>query len=294
MLLEGSLSILCPSQLNRPEGVAVDSEGVVWAGGAAGEVYRITGDLFVVPLVKLSGRLLGLTPAIGGGVLVCAMEEHRVVHVTADGDVATVGPDDIPLPNCTAYDREGRLYVTDSGRWGERDGRVLRIDPDGTAAVAADGLAFANGLAFAADFTRLYVAQSEAKDVLVLELDGDGKVTATDVALPRERLAAEVAGDTLTDGLTFDEAGNLYVTLPRVDQVVALTPGGELGVVCRDDGPAKDTVEIDHGQVLRSPTNVAFGGADRRDLYVANLRTRHLAVGRVTTPGLELPGQRRD
>lgn len=293
MLLEGSLSILCPSQLHFPEGVAVDVDGVVWAGGAAGEVYRITGDLFVVPLVKLSGRLLGITPAVGGGVLVCAMDEHRVVRVEADGSVTTVGPSDIPLPNCTAYDDRGRVYVTDSGRWNERDGRVLRIEPDGRSSVVAEGLAFANGLAFSADFSRLYVAQSEDKDVLVMDVDSDGGLTGARPAISADALAEVVEGDTLTDGVALDEAGNLYVALPRVDRVVVLTSAGDLQAVCSDDGPAKDTTEIDHGQVLRSPTNVAFGGTDRRDLYVANLRTRHLAVGRVAVPGLELPGQRR-
>ncbi|GAA4882680.1 SMP-30/gluconolactonase/LRE family protein [Pseudonocardia benzenivorans] len=293
MLLEGSLSILCPSQLNFPEGVAVDVDGAVWAGGAAGEVYRITGDLFVVPLVKLSGRLLGITPAIGGGVLVCAMDEHRVVRVEADGTVTQVGPGDIPLPNCTAYDQHGNVWITDSGEWVERDGRVLRVDGDGNSTVAADGLAFANGLAFSADWSTLYVAQSEDRDVVAFDVAADGTLSNRRVAISREALGAAVPGDPLTDGVAVDEAGNVYVTLPRADRVVVATPDGRVEVVCLDDGPAKDTAEIDHGQVLRSPTNVAFGGADRRDLYVANLRTRHLAVGRVAVPGLELPGQRR-
>jgi len=291
-MLEGSLSILCPSQLHYPEGVAVDAEGVVWAGGAAGEVYRITGDLFVVPLVKLSGRLLGLTPAPGGGVVVCAMDEHRLVHVSADGAASPFGPE-IPLPNCTAYDNHGRLYVTDSGNWDARDGRVLRLDPDGSTVVVAEGLAFANGLALDAAQSRLYVAQSENRDVVVFDVLADGGLSTPRTAVSAESLRAVVPGDVLTDGVAVDEAGDVYVTLPRADRVVAVTPAGEVRVVCMDDGPAKDTVEIDYGQVLRSPTNLAFGGADRRTLYVANLRTRHLAVGRVTVPGLQLPGQRR-
>jgi gluconolactonase len=291
--LEGSLSVICPSQLNLPEGVAVDADGVVWAGGADGEVYRFDGEIFVPVHVKLSGRLLGVTPVPGGGLVVCASGEHKVIKIGPGGEIADIGPDDLQLPNFAAYDGDGRLYVTDSGSMELRNGRLIRIDPDGSHQVIATDLAFANGLAFTADFRQLYLAQSGDKDVLVLDIDAGGNVTGTKVAVSRERLASEVAGDTLTDGIALDEAGNLYITLPRVDRIIVVTPADELIVVAADDGPGKGTDVVEYGQVLRSPTNVAFGGDDRRDLYVANLRARHLAVGLVTVPGLALPGQGR-
>ncbi len=291
--LEGGLSVICPSQLNLPEGVAVDADGVVWAGGADGEVYRIGGDLFVPVHVRLPGRLLGITAAPGGGLVVCAPGARAVYRIGPDREVTDIGPDDLVLPNFAAFDGDGRLYVTDSGSMDRRDGRLIRIDPDGSSTVIADGLAFANGLAFTPDFRQLYLAQSGDKDVLILDIDASGGVTGTKVAVPRERIAREIEGDTLTDGIALDEAGNLYVTLPRIDTVVVVTPQDDLLVVAADDGPAKGTEVVDYGQVLRSPTNVAFGGDDRRDLYIANLRTRHLAVGRVRVPGLALPGQAR-
>lgn len=289
--LEGSLSVICPSQLNLPEGVAVDADGVVWAGGSDGEVYRIDGEIFVPVHVKLSGRLLGVTPVPGGGLVVCASGEQKVIRIGPDGEIADIGPSDLQLPNFAAYDGDGRLYVTDSGSMELRNGRLIRIDPDGSHQVIATDLAFANGLAFTADFRQLYLAQSGDKDVLILDIDGGGNVTSTKVAVARQRIASEVAGDTLTDGIALDEAGNLYITLPRIDKVIVVTPADELIVAAADDGPGKGTDVVEYGQVLRSPTNIAFGGEDRRDLYVANLRARHLAVGRVRVPGLALPGQ---
>jgi gluconolactonase len=289
--LEEGLSVICPSQLNLPEGVAIDADDVVWAGGADGEVYRIAGDLFVPVHVKLSGRLLGITAAPGGGLVVCASGEHKVYRIGKDREVTDIGPDDLVMPNFAAFDGDGRLYVTDSGSMESRNGRLIRIDPDGSHKVIADGLAFANGLAFTQDFGQLYLAQSGDKDVLVLDIDGNGDVTGCRVAVSRERIGREIGGDTLTDGIALDEAGNLYIALPRIDKVVVVTPQDELFVVAADDGPAKGTDVVDYGQVLRSPTNIAFGGDDRRDLYIANLRTRHLARGRVRVPGLALPGQ---
>jgi gluconolactonase len=289
--LEDGLSVICPTQLNLPEDVAVDADDVVWAGGADGEVYRIAGDLFVPVHVKLSGRLLGITVAPGGGLVVCASGEHKVYRIGADREVTDIGPDDLVMPNFAAFDGDGRLYVTDSGRMDLRNGRLIRIDPDGRHTVIAEGLAFANGLAFTEDFSQLYLAQSGDKDVLVLDIDGHGDVTGRRVAVSRERIGREIDGDTLTDGIALDEAGNLYIALPRIDKIVVVTPNDELFVVAADDGPAKGTEVVDYGQILRSPTNIAFGGDDRRDLYVANLRTRHLAQGRVPVPGLALPGQ---
>lgn len=289
--LEDGPTVLFPAQLNLPEGVAVDADGDVWAGGADGEVYRIDGSLFVPVHVKLGGRLLGVTAAPGGGVIVCASGERKVYRVGLNREVTDIGPGDLTLPNFAAFDGEGRLYVTDSGGMDRRDGRLIRIDPDGATKVIAGDLAFANGLAFTPDFRRLYLAQSGDKDVLVLDIDPAGEVTGRAVAVSRERIARDIEGDTLTDGVALDEAGNLYITLPRIDRVIVVTPADELYLVAADDGPAKGTDVVDHGQVLRSPTNVAFGGDDRRTLYIANLRTRHLTMGRVTVPGLALPGQ---
>src|SRR5665213_1910550 len=110
MFLDGGLSIFCPGQLNHPEGVAVDASGYIWAGGAEGEVYRIRGDIFVVPFAKLTGRLLGVTSGSRNSVLFCSPRHHAVMQVSPDGSASAYGPTDIVLPNCCIFDNEGRLY----------------------------------------------------------------------------------------------------------------------------------------------------------------------------------------
>ncbi len=79
----------------------------------------------------------------------------------------------------------------------------------------------------------------------------------------------------MADGCGFDAEGNLWVTLVAANRIVAVTP--ERQVVTVVDDPS--------GTVLQSPTSVAWGGPDGRDVYFGSLSAGHLVKGRSSVPG---------
>jgi len=82
------------------------------------------------------------------------------------------------------------------------------------------------------------------------------------------------------DGLKVDEAGNLWVVCPGAHALV-ITPAGAWEIAVRD--PA--------GRVLNLPTNICFGGPDRRTAYIGNLPGPSLPTFRVPHPRMALVHQ---
>src|ERR671912_207625 len=81
---------------------------------------------------------------------------HQVLRVSPAGEVLLYsgGAPGTALrtPNYPVFDAAGRLYVSDSGAWGQDDGLLFRVDPGGeTQVVATVPCHFPNGLALAPD-----------------------------------------------------------------------------------------------------------------------------------------------
>ena len=80
----------------------------------------------------------------------------------------------------------------------------------------------------------------------------------------------EVFGDNLgglPDGMAFDAAGSLIITLPMLNRLVVLDPNGTLSTLLDDPDGTK----------TKGPTNCAFGGPQFTDLYLAHLEADHIA-----------------
>ena len=144
---------------------------------------------------------------------------------------------------------DGTIYFTDpdwqlGGRDSETDTTgVYRIAPGGEVDQFETGLRNPNGIALSPDERTLYVG-SQNDPVMAYALAADGTVGAR----------SEFAGVSGTDGLAVDCAGNVYIT---AGQVQVFDPDGEpLGTITAAETPA----------------NVAFGGADRRTLYITARR----------------------
>ena len=85
-----------------------------------------------------------------------------------------------------------------------------------------------------------------------------------------------------TDGCGFDQDGNLWVTLPMANKVVAINPAGDVFTVLSDP----------EGRIMRTPTNVSWGGVDLRDLYIGSIATDYVVHVRSPIPGMPLVHQR--
>lgn len=257
--------------LDHPECVAFDRNGVLWAGGEAGQIYRIPPTGEVQTVATLGGFTGGLAFSPRDHALYACNPSLGLVRVEADGrwDIfaTEAGGHKLVCPNYPVFDRQGRLYVTDSGLWKKRNGHVLRFQPDGRGEVIGGPFGYANGLALTSDETFLFMAESDTDRVYRFSLNETG-------GLSRCEVYGEPVGR-LPDGLALDEAGNLYVACYASDEIWRITPSRLKTLLAWDH----------HAIVLGRPTNLAWGGENRDMLYVANL-------GRYTITRAHLPGVR--
>ncbi len=262
---------------DHPEAVAVGHDGMVHAGGEAGQLYRF--DLAGGPCTLVAqvpgGFLLGLAHDAAGNTYACDERLACVHRITHAGEVSRYSaglPDHaMRLPNYPVFDDAGNLYVSDSGGFGAQDGCIWRIAPNGQATIwdrSANG--FTNGMCLSADGRWLIVAESSPPCVTRVAINPDGSAGRREVlvALPR----------TVPDGVALDEQGNLYISHYNPNLIQRLTPEGTLVTL------------IDDWQQLQliAPTNIAFGGADRKTLVIASLCGWSIHTAPMPVPGLRL------
>lgn len=254
------------NNLDHPEGIAVGPEGTMYAGGEAGQVYRISSDgKRVQTIAQTGGFCLGITPDRSGNLFVCDEGKHALFKVTNDGQVSVFADaskkEKFTCPNFCVFDSMGRLYLTDSGTWKGNNGVIYRLSAAGEVTLFAPGpFSFPNGLAIDSSEGALYVVETNRDRVLRIEIRDDASAGSIDVFA--EGLAR------CPDGVALDSNGNLYVTTYASNCIYRVSPQGAIHVLCQD-------VE---NVLLSQPTNCAFGGSNFDQLLVANLGAHHIAV----------------
>jgi sugar lactone lactonase YvrE len=103
-------------------------------------------------------------------------------------------------------------------------GSLYRTDPDGTVTRVLDGLTIANGPAFTADGTTMYLADTAVGTILRCRVD---PVSGDLSGLP-ETFARLRDGEGSPDGMTVDEEGCLWVALWGAGTVRRYHPDGRL------------------------------------------------------------------
>src|SRR5690349_16312198 len=85
--------------LDHPEGAAIGPDGTVYAGGEAGQIYRIAPDGTPEQYADTGGFLYGVTVDGGGNVYGCDMGRGEIVRVDPNGGVTSYsrGTDEHPL-----------------------------------------------------------------------------------------------------------------------------------------------------------------------------------------------------
>lgn len=250
--------------LDHPEGLCFDGDGVLWAGGEAGQVYRVDLEAGTAEQVASTGGfLLGMAADGAGRLHLCDVARRELLLLdptTGALSVRSAGAPGRPLvnPNWPAFDADGRLYLTDSGSWHGDDGCVLVVEPDGSTAVWTEETAgFPNGCCLVPDGSALLVAESTTPALVRVPVLPDGS------AGPRE-VVAELPG-TVPDGVSVDEQGRAYVACYRPDRVLRVDPDGRVEVLADDP----------QGTLLAAPTNGAWTPSLDR-MVVGNLGRWHL------------------
>jgi sugar lactone lactonase YvrE len=177
-----------------------------------------------------------------GDLLVVSMKDRRVLRRAADGTI-TLHADLSGLAaghlNDMVVDRHGRAYA---GEFGfdlmggglPAPGKLLRIDPDGRAAVAAEDLWFPNGLMITDDGT-LIVAETLAARFTAFSIQSDG--TLADRRVWAQVEPAPEPGDTTAmlsamtfgpDGCALDAEEHVWAANALGGPIARVAPGGEV------------------------------------------------------------------
>jgi gluconolactonase len=238
--------------LDHPECLAFDPDGFLWAGGEAGQIYRISRQGAVETVAELGGFCGGVTWSPHNDLWVCN-PKHGIVRVNRSGEWSVFAADMI-CPNYGLFDTSGNYYVTDSGNWMKRNGRLLRFGADGAREILLEGYGYTNGLAL------------DRQILFMVESDTD-RVFAIDLRTKSARVHAEQVGR-MPDGLALDDSGDLFASCYASDDIHRITPSGRKTLYAYDRWAIK----------LSRPTNIAFHGDW---LYVANLGRTTITRARV-------------
>ena len=273
-MAENTLTLkLLEHELDHPEAVAWGPDGKVYAGGEAGQIYRLDLEENTCrEFANTGGFVLGLAHDAEANVYACDVGAAAVVKVTPDGAVSTyskgTADQEIRLPNYPVFDAAGNLYVSDSGDWGEKNGFIWRIKPGGETEIwdrQANG--FTNGMCLGPDGRSLTVVESTPPLISKIPIRDDGS--------PDERSVVVELPRNVPDGVAFDEEGNLYISLYNPNIIYKYNNNG-LTVIYDDWEQLK----------LIAPTNIAFGGNDMKTLLIANLCGWNLISAEMEIAGL--------
>ncbi len=214
-------------------------EGAVFTGTADGVIHRVSHDgSDVTRVADTGGRPLGLEWMPDGRLLVCDAHRGLLTVDPRGGGVEVLATDvegrRMVFCNNASVGSDGSVWFSDSSTrysvedWKSdfvqltRTGRLLRRSPDGEVTVVLDGLAFANGVALAADESWVAVAETATAAVARHWITGPR-------AGERDQLLTDLPG--YPDNIARGSDGLLWVTLasPR-DPLVERLQSGPLWV----------------------------------------------------------------
>lgn len=250
--------------LDHSEGIAVASDGTIYVGGEAGQLYRVNTGGEVQEVANTGGFMLGLALDAEGLVYACDLTARCVWRIDpADGSktVFSNGTDDRPFvsPNWGCFDAHGNYYVSDSGEWKAANGLIWVVRPGGRAEVwTEESRHFPNGMAVAPDGSRLFVLESTPGALVEFAIDGDGRPGARTVL-------CELPG-AVPDGVAVATDGSLVIACYRPDIIYRWRADLGLQVLAHDP----------EGTAIAAPTNVAFVGSGLETMVVPNLGRWHL------------------
>ena len=292
--------------LVRPECVLATAHGDLysadWRGGVAHRLPDGTQRLYSGRLPGGAGlRPNGIALLADGSFLIAHLgaEQGGVYRLMRDGRVEPwlleVAGEALPPTNFVLRDAAGRTWVTVSTRLVPRalgyrrscnDGFIACVQPDGRAAVVADGLGYTNEVALHPGGAWLYVNETFARRLSRFSLRSNGSLGARETV-------TEFGPGTFPDGLAFDEAGHAWVVSIVSNRLIRVAPDGSQ-TLWLEDADAEHLAWVEaayeaaqmgrphldgvRSQVLRNISSIAFAGPQRRTAVLGCLLGDSLAT----------------
>ncbi|MGD9018323.1 MAG: SMP-30/gluconolactonase/LRE family protein [Desulfobacterales bacterium] len=253
----------------RPNGIAIDADGSFLLAnlGDGGGVYRL----------HRSGRLEAVLSDVDGVRL--------------------------PPVNFVMVDRLGRYWVSVSTRREPRalgyrpdvaDGFIVLVDDKGARRVA-DGIGYTNEVLLDPEGRWLYVNETFGRRLIRFKVLPGGDLAGRETVF-------EFGHGTYPDGMAMDVDGGIWVTSIISNRVIRIGPDGKGHTVLEDADPdhvnwaekafldgTMDRPHLDRirSRRLRNISSLAFGGPDRRTVYLGCLLGDALATFRSPIAGIE-------
>ena len=290
--------------LRFPEGpVPMPDGSVLLVEIARGTLTRVAPDGSLSVVAELGGGPNGLAIGPDGGAYVCnnggfawtelpgglllpihAANETRCGTIQrvdlSDGSVTTLydSCEGAPLsgPNDLVFDAHGGFWFTDHGHVREsgRDHGALhyaRADGSRISRQRAEMIG-PNGVGLSPDGNTLYVAETMTARLWAMDIAAPGELAAPPPFMPG-RLVGTPPAFRLFDSLAVEESGQVCIG--------TLVEGG---ITLFDPAGAHEFVALPGIGI----TNIAFGGADRRDAYITSSPDGVLYRVRWPRPGAAL------
>ncbi len=255
------------------EGPSFDRDGNLWVVNIPyGQILKVSpkGEFTVV--AEYDGEPNGLKIHKDGRIFIADHKQGLMLLDAKSGAVTAV----VDRPrherfkglNDLVFAQNGDCYFTDQGESDMRDmtGRLYRLRAGGTLEVVVENIPSPNGLILTPKEEILYLAVTRGNAVWRVPLFPDGSTGRVGIFI-------QMSGGTGPDGMAMDEAGSLAVCHVG------------MGSVWLFDKFGRPIVE------LRAPkgiltTNAAYGGPDRKTLYITESET-----GTILSAKLEVPGK---
>lgn len=254
------------------EGPAFDRDGNLYVVDIPwGRIFRIDAAGRVELFVEYDGEPNGLAIHPDGTLHVA---DHRRGILTVDPRSRAVATrierdtmDHFKGVNDLVFAANGDLWFTDQGGtgWHDPTGRLYRLRADGRLDRVLDRVPSPNGLVLDRDERTVYLAVTRANAIWRVPLLDDGSAFKVGTFV-------QLSGGSGPDGMAMDEADHIAVAHFGLGCAWLISPQG-VPVAC---------VRSCQGAGI---TNVAFGGPQRRTLYLTDSETGCVLTAPMPAPG---------
>ncbi|TBO44442.1 SMP-30/gluconolactonase/LRE family protein [Pedobacter kyonggii] len=285
------------TSLNRPECVWYDHDGL-WVSDSRGGIAKVVKDS--PPILTGSGIEIpnGFCRMVDGSFLVAGLGDGKLHRIFPNGKTevffSTLEVESSGVVNHCSCDRHGRVWISVMTRLKRWDDSLTTRNPDGyivlkqrnKAQIVADDLDLTNEVKLSPDGKYLYAAESLGRRIVRFPIKSNFTLGNKEVFGP-----SDLGPGANPDGFTFDEEGNVWAVIIAKNGITIITKEGSTIDVFEDiKREALDewilrcnelTANASHlancaGDFLKLPTSLAFGGADRKTVFIGSLLMPHL------------------